>query len=69
MQFRIHFLQFLRMHEHLQVLILPHVVTGVLVHRPCVTGTEVGYPQHHRLLVLRNQLCLTRIGLTTHTRR
>ena len=57
------------MDEHLQVLVLPHVISGVFVHRLGVTGTEVCHTQHHRLLVLSDQLGLTRIRLTAHTRR
>ena len=56
------------MDEHLQVLVLPHVVPRVLVHRPRIFRTQVHHAQHHRLLVLGNQLGLTRIRLTTHTR-
>ena len=62
-------LQFLGMDEHLQVLVLPHVVARVLVHRPCVMRTEVCYAEDHRLLVLRDELRLTGVGLTAHTRR
>ena len=57
------------MNEHLQVLILPHVVSGVLVHRTCVVRAEMRNTHYHRLLVLRNQLCLSRVGLTTYARR
>ena len=51
-QVRVHRLQFLRMNEHLQILILTHVITGVLVHCSRVMRTEV----HDA------------VGLTTHTR-
>ena len=55
--------------EHLQVLVLAHVVTRILVHRSGVTRTKVCHAENHRLLVLRNQLCLSRIGLTAHAGR
>ena len=57
------------MHEHLQVLVLPHVIAGVLVHRSGVMRAEVRYAQYHRLLVLRDQLGLTRVRLTAYSRR
>ena len=57
------------MHEHLQVLVLAHVVARVLVHGPGVARTEVHNPQYHCLLVLGDELRLTRVGLSAHTRR
>ena len=69
LQFGINALQFLGMDEHLQVLVLPHVVARVLVHRPCVMRTEVRYAEDHRLLVLGDKLRLTGVGLTAYTRR
>ena len=68
-QLRIDTAHLLGVDEHLQVLVLPHVVSRVLIHRPGIMRREVHDPHHHRLLVLRNQLCLTRIGLPAHTRR
>ena len=67
-EFRVDGTHLLGMNEHLQVLVLPHVIAGILIHRSCVVRTEVHHAQNHRLLVLRNQLSLTRIGLTAHTR-
>ena len=68
-QVRIDGTQLLGVYEHLQVLVLAHVVTGVLVHRACVMRAEVHYTNDHGLLVLRNELGLTRIGLTAYSRR
>ena len=52
------------MDEHLQVLILPHIVSGVLVHSARVSWTEVTHPQNHRLFVLGDELGLSRICLS-----
>ena len=57
------------MNEHLQVLVVTHVVGGVLIYGTCVAERQVVHAQYHSLFVLCNQLCLTRVGLTADTRR
>ena len=66
---RVDLFHLLRMDEHLQVLILADVVSGILVHGACIVRTEVHDTQHHRLFVLGDELCLTRVGLSAHSRR
>ena len=68
-QFGINRTQLFGMHEHLQVLVLAHVVSCVLVHRACVMRAEIHHAHHHRLLVLCDELRLSRVGLTAHPRR
>ena len=57
------------MNEHLQVLVVTHVVGGVLIYASCVAERQVVHAQYHSLFVLCNQLRLTRVGLTADTRR
>ena len=52
------------MNKHLQTLILAHIIHHVLIHRTSILRGNIIQSQHHRLLVLSNQLCLTRVGLT-----
>ena len=61
--------QLLGMDEHLQVLVLTHVVAGILVHSACIVRAKVHGTQYHRLFVLGNELRLSRVGLAAHTRR
>ena len=57
------------MHEHLQFLVVAHVVRCGPIHGSGITRAQVVDSQYHRLLVLRNQLSLPRVGLTRDARR
>ena len=63
------FLHSLSVHKHLETLVVSHVVGRVLIYRTSIFRRQVMYPQHHRLFVQRNELRLTRVGLTRYSRR
>ena len=56
-------------YEHLQALVVTHVVSHVLIHGSRVFRRQVVYAQYHCLFVQRHELSLSRISLTGHTRR
>ena len=56
-----------RVYEHLQTLILTHVIGHILIHRTRVFGLQVIHFQHHCLLILCDQLRLSGVCLARDT--
>ena len=56
-------------YKHLESLVLAHVIGGFFVNGTCIVRSECGYPKHHGLLILLQELRLARVGLTGNSGR
>ena len=57
------------MHKHLQALVLTHIIYHILIYSARILWSQMIKTEYHGLLVLLNQLSLTRVCLTRYTRR
>ncbi len=55
--------------EHLQVLVLAHIVGAVLIDGAGVAGTQIAHYHGHCLLVVLHQLCLVGVGYSAYAGR
>ena len=54
-------------HEHLQSLVLTHIIGHILIHSTRIFWLQIIHFQHHGLFILCNQLCLSWVCLTGDT--